>query len=81
MHKLLISLAFTSVHELVCHAEMDREAELTKASKPRAGKVRQTKLDKDGNRPDISVYAKAYNKVKAQFTRMRYGYRRCGWCF
>jgi len=52
-------------------AEKDWEAELKKASKAKAGKRRQTKLDKDGNRPDISVYAKAYNKVKAQFTRMR----------
>ncbi|KAL0022420.1 hypothetical protein WJX77_010601 [Trebouxia sp. C0004] len=52
-------------------AEKDWEAELKKASKPKAGKRRQTKLDKDGNRPEVSVYAKAYNKVKAQFTRMR----------
>ncbi len=53
-------------------AEKDWEAELKKASKPKAGKRKQTKLDKDGNRPEVSVYAKIYNKVKAQFTRMRY---------
>ena len=52
-------------------AEKDWEAELKKASKPKAGKRKQTKLDTDGNRPEVSVYAKTYNKVKAQFTRMR----------
>ena len=41
-------------------------------SRPKVHKQRQTKLDKDGNRPEVSVYAKAYNKVKAQFSRIRY---------
>ena len=42
-------------------------------SRPKVHKQRQSKLDKDGNRPEVSVYAKAYNKVKAQFSRIRYG--------
>ena len=41
-------------------------------SRPKVHKKRQTKLDKDGNRPEVSVYARAYNKVKAQFSRIRY---------
>lgn len=36
-----------------------------------AKKRRVTKLDKEGNKPEVSVYAKAYNKVKAQFVRIR----------
>ena len=40
-------------------------------SKPRVHKKRQVKLDKDGNRPEVSIYARAYNKVKAQFARIR----------
>ncbi|KAL3155661.1 hypothetical protein ABBQ32_012692 [Trebouxia sp. C0010 RCD-2024] len=40
-------------------------------SKPKVHKKRQPKLDQDGNRPEVSVYAKAYNKVKAQFARIR----------
>ena len=40
--------------------------------KPKAAKKRkQGKLDAAGNKPEVSVYAKAYNKVKAQFVRIR----------
>ncbi len=61
---------FGSVEHL--HAEMQQEEELKKASKPKAGKTRQTKLDQNGNKPEVSVYAKAYNKVKSQFSRIRW---------
>lgn len=40
-------------------------------SKPRVHKKRQVKLDRDGNRPEVSVYARAYNRVKAQFARIK----------
>lgn len=56
-----------------CDAEMNEEEEQKKVAKPR--KTKQTKLDKDGNRPEVSVYAKAYNRVKTQFVRIRYGTR------
>lgn len=39
--------------------------------KPMAKKRKQSKLDEAGNKPEVSVYAKAYNKVKAQFVRIR----------
>lgn len=40
---------------------------------PKAVKKRKkSKLDSEGNKPEVSVYAKAYNKVKAQFVRIRY---------
>ena len=48
-----------------------QEDEQEKASKPRPKKLKQSKLDKDGNQPEVTVYAKAYNRVKAQFVRIR----------
>ena len=52
--------------------EINKAEDSGKAPKPRAGKKRQTKLDKDGNRPEVSVYAKAYNRVKSHFTCIRW---------
>ena len=49
-------------------ADMQQQSE---QSKPRVHKKRQPKLDKDGKVAEVSVYAKAYNKVKAQFARIR----------
>ena len=50
--------------------------------KPKAAKKRkQGKLDAAGNKPEVSVYAKAYNKVKAQFVRIRYTHiLQCHFC-
>lgn len=53
---------------LLCFADMQQQVA---QSKPKVHKKRQPKLDQDGNRPEVSVYAKAYNKVKAQFARIR----------
>ena len=42
-----------------------------RASKPKVRMANQTKLDKDGNQAEVTVFAKAYNRVKAQFVRIR----------
>lgn len=55
----------------------DMQQQQLQQSRPKVHKKRQTKLDKDGHRPEVSVYAKAYNKVKAQFSRIRYQHCCC----
>ena len=58
------------IEDAVCVcADMQQQSE---QSRPKVQKRRKPKLDKDGNKPEVSVYARAYNKVKAQFSRIRY---------